>query len=368
MGGDGLKRRVFLARPLVGEAELNAVRKVFDTGFLTDGEVTREFENRIANDVGAKFCVASSSGTTAIELSLRAVGVAGREVVVPDLTYAATADAVISAGGIPILVDVDIPHGNVSADAIEAAIGPRTACILPVSLFGNPLETDVYEVCAKNGIPVVEDAANSLGAEVGGRRVGSLADASCFSFHPRKIATTGEGGAVTTDNSEIESSCRSFKTFGSADGHFLTHGTNYKLSNILAAIGLVQLDRLEYLIRVRREKASVYDELLSKVEHVVTPVERGGSRCTYQTYVIYFDRDGLRDKAMKALSGENVESQIGAHALHVHPAFSSLRRIGDLRRATDLYNRLLALPLHHELANEDQRRICDIILDTTNRN
>jgi len=360
-----LKPRIFLARPAVGDRELEAVREVFGSRFLTEGEKTREFERRLADYVGSKFCIASSSGTTALEMALRALRADRGEVVVPDFTHAATADAVISSGATPVLVDVGIPHGNIQPDALEPAFGPRTICVVPVSLFGNPLTYDIYEMCAEREVAVVEDAANSLGAELRGRHVGSIADVSCFSFHPRKIITTGEGGAITTDNEDVESFSRSFKTFGGNGGQFVMHGTNYKLPDILAAIGLVQLDRLDKLIRQRRERAHRYNDLLGGIEDIVTPSEPKEARPTYQSYTIYFERDGMRNKVMRALADQNIESQIGAHALHMHTAFISFKRVGDLKKSELLYKRLLALPLHYELADEDQDRICAIIRETS---
>lgn len=358
--------RIYLARPLLGTEELEAIKSVFDSGFLTEGRVTQELEKAVASYVGAKYGIATTSCTAAMYLALQALDVAGREVVVSDFTHPATIDAIILARGKPVLVDVDIGSRNVTAKNVEEAIGKETKCIVPVSLFGNPLETEVFEIARSNDHPVVEDAACSMGAVVDGKHVGSFADATCFSFHPRKIITTGEGGLITTDREDLAEACRSFKCFGSKGTEFASVGTNLKFPDVLAAIGLKQMGRIEEIIKIRAEKAQIYAELLRKANHVNVPLQRKKTRHTFQTYTIYFTKPGLRDRVKESLAKQNIESQIASYAIHLQPAFRNLQRIGDLMNSKLLYERALALPLHHQLSQHNQDRICEIVAEVAN--
>lgn len=352
---------MYLARPLIGTEELVRVKTVFDSGFLTEGRVAGLLERKVAKYVATRFGIASTSCTTAIHSTLLALKVSGGEVVVPDFTYPATIDAIVLAGGKPVLVDVDLESRNVTGEVIEEAIGPETRCILPVSLFGNPLEMAAYKAAGSKDIPIVEDAACSLGARIGSKSVGCLADATCFSFHPRKIITMGEGGMITTDREDIARACRSFKAFGSDGKRFLQVGTNLKLPDILAAIGLEQMKRLERIIRIRAQKARIYEELLGEARHVRTPIQRKGTRHTFQTYTVYFERPRIRDRVIRALARRNIESRIASYAIHQQPAFKRLRRAGDLANSRLLYERALALPLHHRVTDEDQQLVCKIV-------
>jgi perosamine synthetase len=188
-----------------------------------------------------------------------------------------------------------------------------------------------------------------------------LADATCFRFHPRKIITMGEGGMITTDREDIARACRSFKAFGSDGKRFLQVGTNLKLPDILAAIGLEQMKRLERIIRIRAQKARIYEELLGEARHVRTPIQRKGTRHTFQTYTVYFERPRIRDRVIRALARRNIESRIASYAIHQQPAFKKLRRSGDLANSRLLYERALALPLHHRITDEDQQLVCKIV-------
>jgi perosamine synthetase len=361
-------KRVFLARPQIGEEEIALIRSVLQSGFLVEGKVTKEFEETVARYVNARFAVATSSCTTAMETALRALNVSGGEVLVPDFTHPATVNAVISAGGTPVLTDVGLTQRNVTLAQIESRLAASLKAVVGVSLFGNPLERGVYELCVRKGIPIVEDAACTLGAEVDGSRVGSQADATCFSFHPRKIITTAEGGMITTNREDISSFCKAFKSFSSRKGVFEGHGANYRLNDVQAAIGLGQMRRLDLLLSIRARKAKVYDDLLGDCAHVVIPERRSDLKGTYQTYAIYLDKNGIRDRIMSELGKRGIESQIGSYALHLQPGFMHLKRVGPLTNSELLYRRLLALPLHHELTGDDQNRIVATIRQTIEEN
>ena len=214
------EKTIKLIEPVVGEEELALIREVLESGYMTEGPKTREFESRFAEYVGASHAIATTSCTTAMELCLRVLGIGeGDEVIVPDFTYPATADVVRFVGATPVLVDVSPESYNVHAEHIEPGITSRTKCVMPVSLFGNPIDIEPIEKLKdEHGFSIVEDAACSAGARRGERRTGSMADMTSFSFHPRKVITTGEGGMVTTRSDEYADLANSIKKFGMTAG------------------------------------------------------------------------------------------------------------------------------------------------------
>ncbi len=348
-------------RPAIGNEEYEAIKQVLDSMYLTEGPVTQEFERTVASYVGAKHASAMTSCTTALHTVLEIVGVKGKEVIVPNYTYPATAEAVILAGGKPVLVDVDIESMNMTSEILENAYDEKMNVFIPVSWGGVPLEPEIYKTGKKLGLFNLEDAACSLGSMIGNDRVGKLADATCFSFHPRKVITTGEGGMVTTDNDEIAEKCHSFKHFGMENGKFVTIGTNYKMSNILSAIGIEQMKKIEKIIKERVERAKIYDDLLSKISGIRRAYSKNGTRQTYQSYTCYVEKEGMRDKIRQKLAENNIESQIGTYALHLEPAYQNMKRIGNLKNSEMLFKNALTLPLHNQLTQSDQEAVCQII-------
>lgn len=347
-------------RPSIGNEEFNQIKKVLQSKFLTEGKITQQFEQKIASYVHSKYAIATTSATTALHTALESLNVRKKKVLVSDFTFPATALVISLAGGIPVLVDVEKETMNVSRNIIEKSIDSKTEFILPVCLFGNSLEREFYSI-RKNGIKIIEDAATNLGTKIGNEPIGSLADITCFSFHPRKIITTGEGGMITTNSKELAEKCRTFKVFGKIENEFIKQGTNYKLSDILSALGIEQLKRIEKIIKKRKEMAKIYIELLSKFDFIEIQKQTAGSRHTYQSFVCYFTRNNIRDKIIKKLAGENIETQIGTYALHCLPAFKKCLRNGRLENSEFLYKNSLSLPLHEEITQEDQERICKLI-------
>ncbi|WP_100182758.1 DegT/DnrJ/EryC1/StrS family aminotransferase [Candidatus Nitrosotenuis aquarius] len=358
------KKLIPLAVPDVGEEELEEIRKVLATGFLTEGVTTQEFEKKVAEYVGVKHAIAMTSCTTALHTVLECLNIKGQEVIVPDYTYPATAEAVILAGGKPVLVDVDSESMNMTTETLEQAYDSSMTVFIPVSWAGVPLESKLYKKSKELGLKCLEDAACSLGAKIGSEFVGKIADYSCFSFHPRKVITTGEGGMITTDDDSMAEKFHSYKHFGAKGTTFETIGTNYKLSNILSALGIVQMRKIEKIIQVRIEKAKIYNELLSKINGIRPAYVGSDTRQTFQTYACYVEKDDYRDKIRKSLADENIQSQIGTYALHLEPAYRNYKRIGKLKNSELLFRNALSLPLHRSLELEDQNRICKIISQT----
>jgi len=355
-----------LAVPDIGDEEIDEIRKVFDTKFLTEGQTTKEFEENVASYLGVKHAIAVTSCTTGLHAVFEGLNIKGQEVLVPDYTYPATAEAVILAGGKPVLTDVDIESMNMTSEILEEGYDENMTVFSPVSWAGVPLESDIYKKANDFGLKCLEDSACSLGAKIGIDFVGNIADFSCFSFHPRKVITTGEGGMITTNDEQMAEYCHSFKHFGAKGSSFEIIGTNYKLSNILAAIGLIQMKKIEKIIQTRIEKAKIYKEMLEKINGIKPAYEGNGTRQTFQSYTCYVEKEGNRDKIRKALADENIQSQIGTYALHLEPAYKKFKRIGNLENSEKLFYNALTLPLHKDLTNDDQEKICKIISQVIN--
>jgi dTDP-4-amino-4,6-dideoxygalactose transaminase len=358
-------KKIPLIKPYMDQQIKDRVCQVLDSGYLTEGPVTKEFEEAVRNYLGCACALAVTSCTTGLELALRALGIGpGDEVIVPDYTYPATADVAAVVGADIVLVDIDRETMLIDYEALEAAVTPRTRAVLPVSLFGNPLDYDrLLALKAKYGFYLVEDAACALGAEFRGVKVGSQADISVFSFHPRKFITTGEGGLIATNNPGWRDWMDSYKHFGMGAAetrlttNFVRIGTNYKLSNILAAVGLGQMARIGELLSRRLELAENYRALLKDHPQVGLPRTTPHGRHSYQTFCVFIER---RDEVMAELRQAGIEVQIGSYALQMHAPFAPgphCRAAGDLLNSRYAFEHCLALPLYHDLQPEDQQLV-----------
>ncbi len=340
-----------LAWPDVGPAEAEAVAEVLESGQLTMGPKVGEFEHGLAAACGTEHAVAVSSGTAALHLAVLALGIGpGDEVLVPAYTFPATANVVAIVGARPVLVDIDPETMNLDPGIVE--IGPRTKAIIAVDLFGRPARIEELP----DTVPVLEDAAGALGARRGGRPCGSFGALACLSFHPRKIVTTGEGGAVTTDDAELAVAIRRMRHHGiepRGDFDIAQPGSNYRLSDILCAVGIPQLTRLDELLEARTRIAAGYTERLRGV--VETPAADDGDVHGWQAYVIQVDR---RDDVLTALRREGIEAQIGTYALHLLGAY---RDHGFFPGAEHAYEHALALPFHTRLSDSDLDRVAEAL-------
>ncbi|MCE3287525.1 MAG: UDP-4-amino-4-deoxy-L-arabinose--oxoglutarate aminotransferase [Gaiellaceae bacterium] len=344
-----------LARPDVGEAELDAIAEVVGTGQLTMGPKVEEFERAIAGTVGTAHAAVVSSGTAALHVVLLALEVGpGDEVIVPAYTFPATANVVELCGAKAILVDVDPDTFNVDVAAVAAAVTPRTRAVIAVHLFGRPVEWEALQTAIPQDIVLLEDAAGALGASYRATPCGALGVAGCLSFHPRKIVTTGEGGAVTTDEAELDAAVRRFRHHGWRTlGDMPVPGFNYRLPDLLCAIGIPQLARLEELLRARERVAGWYTERLE--HHVLTPRAGDGDRHGWQAYVVQLDR---RDEALEALRAGAIEAQIGTWALH---RLEPYRAQGAFPGADTAFERALALPFATTTTEEEVERVADVL-------
>jgi dTDP-4-amino-4,6-dideoxygalactose transaminase len=343
---------VRLAFPELGEAELEAVREVFESGALTMGPKVAELEELVAAACGVEHAVAVANGTAALHLAVLALGVGpGDEVIVPAYTFPATANVVALAGATPVLVDVDPATFNLDLGRVYEAVTPRTKAVLAVHLFGRPLDWEALQSAVPPDVVLLEDAAGALGATWRGMPCGGLGAAGCLSFHPRKVVTTGEGGAVTTNDGELAAAIRRLRHHGIEGTDIAAPSTNYRLADVLCAIGIPQLRRLDELLAERARIADGYTERLRGLVDVPSADE--GDVHGWQAYVIRLDR---RAEAMDALRAEGIEVQIGTYALHHLTAY---RDQGPFPGADAAFERALALPLHSRLTDADLDRVAE---------
>ena len=317
--------------------------EVLASGMLTMGPKVAEFEQELARLCEVEHAVVVSSGTAALHVAVLALGLTpGDEVLVPAYTFPATANVVALAGLVPVLVDVDPETMNL--DPAQLRVGPRTRAILPVHLFGRPARLEQLP-----DLPVLEDAAGALGARRGGRACGGLGLLGCLSFHPRKILTTGEGGAVTTNEEPIAESVRRLRNHGwqsLSPPEMPAPGLNYRLSDILCAVGLPQARRLDELLAERTRIAAGYTERLRHLP-LMLPAADEGDVHGWQAYVLQVDD---RDRVLSQLREQGIEAQIGTYALNQLGAY---RGQGDFPGATRVFERALALPFHTRLRDTD---------------
>jgi dTDP-4-amino-4,6-dideoxygalactose transaminase len=347
-----------LAWPDVGPAEVAAAAEVLESGQLTMGPKVEQFEAGLASACEVEHAVVVSSGTAALHLALLALELGrGDEVLVPAYTFPATANVVALVGARPVLVDVDSETMNLDLERASAAVTPRTRAVLAVHLFGRPLAWDGLEAALPEDVVLLEDAAGALGGRRQGRPCGSLGRLGCLSFHPRKVVTTGEGGAVVTGNDGLADAIRRLRHHGwrPPDNRDLpAAGFNYRLSDLQCAIGLTQLERLDELLARRRELAAAYEERLHGA--VATPSAEPGDEHGWQAYVVQLDR---RDEALAALREAGIEAQIGTYGVHRLAAY---RDQGSFPGADACFERALALPFHSRLSEDDLDRVAQTLL------
>ncbi|HKT43173.1 MAG TPA: DegT/DnrJ/EryC1/StrS family aminotransferase [Gaiellaceae bacterium] len=345
-------RDVRLAFPDLGEEELAEIADVLASGQLTMGPKVAEFEELLADAAGTAHAIAVSSGTAALHVAVLALGIGpGDEVLVPAYTFPATANVVALAGAKPVLVDVDPTTMNLDPEDCARRTSPRAKAILAVHLFGRPAPLEELP-----DLPILEDAAGALGASRGGKPCGSLGLLACFSFHPRKIVTTGEGGAVTTDDAALAERVRSLRHHGwSPSGEYAdmpAPAFNYRISDVLCALGIPQMRRLEELYAAYERVAAGYAERLAHLD-IVLPSTDPGDRHGLQAYVVQVDR---RDEVMAGLRAQGIQCQIGTYALHRLGAYCDQ---GPFPGADAAFERALALPLHPRLTEAELDRVAE---------
>jgi perosamine synthetase len=364
--------------PAIGEEEIAAVVDVLRSGWLTTGSKAKEFEQQFCRFVGARYGVAVNSATAALHLALAAVGIQeGDEVIVPTMTFAATAEVVLYLKAKPVLVDCTADTLNIDPAAIERAITPRTKAIIPVHFAGQPCDSEpILSLARAHGLKVVEDAAHALPARDHSRMIGAIGDITCFSFYATKTITTGEGGMATTNNLEWAEKMRVLSLHGishdawnrySSEGSWYYEVTNvgykYNLTDIAASLGLEQLKKCRNFAAARRRIAGVYSEAFADLGEIRIPVEERNKEHAWHLYVIQLELDRLtinRREFIEALRERNIGSSVHFIPLHLHPFYR--QKFGyqatDFPKAAHAYERIISLPIYPNMTDAD---VSDVI-------
>ncbi len=344
------------------------IGEVLASGMLTLGRYGQEFERRFAALCGTRHAVAVASGTAALEIALRAVGVEGKEVVVPTNTFFATAAAVVHAGGRPVFVDADPASFAVRPEDVEQALSARTAAIVVVHIGGlvSARTPELVELAGRHGLPLIEDAAHAHGSSYRGVMAGAFGLAGAFSMYPTKVMTSAEGGMLVTDDDRIAEEARIYRDQGKASFLVNAHtrmGYNWRLSEVHAIIGLRHLERLEAMIADRRRIAAFYDEALAGFRRLKPLREPQGGRSNYYKYIAVMDERRDR-KALKAQLrerfGVSLSGEVYEEPLHMQPVFEPYAS-GPLPVAEDLCARHICLPIYSGMEEDEARQVIEAL-------
>lgn len=364
-----------LARPAIAESDIAAVVEVLRSGMLVQGPKVAEVEAALRRRTGAPFAAAVSNGTVTLHLALLALGIGpGDEVIVPAFSYVATANAVVHTGAMPVFVDIQTGTFNIDVARIEVAITPRTRAIMPVHEFGLCADMDaVLEIAKARGLFVIEDAACALGAADNGREAGTMGDAGSFSFHPRKAATSGEGGALLIQNEERWHAVRALRNHGIGRRHggdaddFIYAGYNYRMTDVAAALLLGQLDRVDASRERRQQLAARYTAAFAGSAVVSPPVVPPGKRHAWQTYHIMLHPGLYRTHIINELAALGIGSNYGAQCIPALSAYREKRAFHptDFPAAYAAFNNGLALPLYESLQDDEVDLVAQHLLRLT---
>lgn len=370
--------RTPLCTPWLGEPEIKAVNKVLQSGWVAQGPVTASFEKALAGFVGARHAVAVSSGTAALHLCLLALGIEpGDEVLVPSHSFVAVANVISYVGAVPVFVDIQPDTYNMDPTPLDQALTSKTRAVCPVHQVGLPVDLDpILAFAQAHRLKVYEDAACALGSEYKGRRIGSHSPLACFSFHPRKLITTGEGGMVTTDSDELAENLRVLRHQGMtvtaherhrADDfkqvHFPVVGYNYRMTDIQSAIGLAQLERMDEILKRRNAIAARYEELLGPSPHLKLPVVPDYAFHNYQSYVVRLDPSAPigRDQLVQRLMDKGIGAGAGVGCVHREAPYRNLVRV-PLPHSEAATDHTFMLPLYPQMTDDQVQRVVEAVL------
>jgi perosamine synthetase len=380
------RREIPFHKVYIGEEEIREVVDTLKTGWITTGPKTLKFEEEFARYVGAKYAVAVNSCTAALHLALEAFGVKeGDEVIVPTMTFTATAEVVVYMRAKPVLVDSEPETLNMDPEKVREKINSKTKVIIPVHYAGHPVEMDeIMDMSSKYGIKVVEDAAHALPSKYKDKFIGTIGDITAFSFYSTKTLTTGEGGMATTEVEKYADRMRIMRLHGmdreawkryTSEGSWyyevIDAGFKYNLSDIASSLGLAQLKKVDLMWKMRRHIAERYTELLKDIEEVETPIKREYVQHSWHLYVIRLNLDMLRIKRsafIEEMKRRGIGCSVHFIPLHLHPFY---RRLGyrreDFPVATREFQRIVSLPIYPGMDDEDIEYVVDAIHDIVKR-
>jgi perosamine synthetase len=374
------KKSIQISQPSMGEAEWQALREPIFSGWITQGPKVREFENKFAQIHKVKHAIAVSNCTTALHLALVALGVKeGDEVIVPAFTWVSTANAVMYCNAKPIFIDIDPTTFNIDITQLKSKITSSTKVIIAVHLFGLCANINKIKEIAP-GIKIVEDAACAAGASLNGVPAGGLGDIGCFSFHPRKSVTTGEGGMLTTNDDALAELLNQLRNHGASISEEQRHlgsrpyilpefdlvGYNYRMTDLQGALGSIQIDKLKGFIEERNKWANFYHKALSKIDWITTPIVPELSEHGWQSYVLMIDEKKSpykRNEIMEILQQNGISTRPGTHAVHMLSFYKNHFNIGELDypNAYNANQYSMSIPLHNLMVEEDYAYIVNTI-------
>jgi len=391
--------KIPIAKPFFDACEEELLLETLRSGWVVQGRRVAGFEELFSRTTGAGHAVAVSNCTTALHLCLAALGIGpGDEVIVPSFTYVATANAVEHTGARAVFCDIDPATFNMDVASLRRRITGRTRAVIPVHLFGLAADMDaIVPLCRERGLRIVEDAACGLGATYHGRHVGTFGDAGCFSFHPRKIVTTGEGGMITLEDADLDALLRSMRDHGASASDFLRHtgsksallpefnvlGYNYRLTDLQAAIGLAQMAKLDSILALRRARAERYRRALQGLPGIRLPAVPDGLTHSYQSFVItctwgfegfpdgvsWQELKAKRDRVIEELEESGVSTRQGTHAVHALGYYRKKVALPDesLPNSRLCESATIALPLYPQMSDEEQDQVVDSLLRVLGR-
>jgi len=365
------KLTVPITKPALGEDEARAPFESIRSGWVTQGPKVAEFEKAVASYVGAKHGVATTSCTTGLHLALAAAGIgAGDEVIVPSFTFIASANAVLYTGATVVFCEIDPRTFNIDPTDVEKRITKRTKAIMPIDQIGLACDIDaINQIARAHGLDVIEDAAPAIGEEYKGRKVGANAHQTVFSFHPRKVITTGEGGMITTDDDTLADRARRLRAHGMSVSDLERHkaerviieeynelGFNYRMTDIQASIGLVQLAKLDELLRIRREKARRYSDELREIKGLDVPYVPPYAAHTYQSYCLRLTKECRvdREDLMTNLLRRGIATRRGVMASHLEKTYTSRGVRQSLPITEEATRTTMLIPLFAQMTDEEQ--------------